>query len=198
MFKFIKHRPIISALVYFYNDNKKVGEKYPIVIIYFYMDKEYLSKEGLEKIKKELEFLKTEKRKEIAEKLKFAKSLGDLSENAEYKETLENQTLVEDKIEKLEDIVNRAVIIEKAGGSTVQLGSTVTLKKEGLPAGQAGNADGKIYKYNIVGQEEADISAGKLSNQSPIGSALMGKKKGDIISARTPGGEIKYAIIDIS
>jgi len=162
------------------------------------MDKEYLSKEGLEKIKKELEFLKTEKRKEIAEKLKFAKSLGDLSENAEYKETLENQTLVEDKIEKLEDIVNRAVIIERAGGSTVQLGSTVTLKKEGLPAGQAGNAAGKIYKYNIVGQEEADISAGKLSNQSPIGSALMGKKKGDIISARTPGGEIKYAIIDIS
>lgn len=144
-------------------------------------------------MKKELEFLKTEKRKEIAEKLKFAKSLGDLSENAEYKETLENQSLVEDRIEKLESIINRAVIVGKTNSSTIGLGSSVKLKKEGN-----NNNNEKIFNYVIVGQEEADISTGKLSNQSPLGGALVGKKRGEIVSVKTPNGEIKYAILDIS
>src|SRR3989338_8194421 len=128
---------------------------------------EYLSKEGLEKLKNELESLKTDKRKEIADRLKQAKSLGDLSENAEYKETLEAMNLMEDRIEKLEDKIKKEV-------------------------------DGKICEYFLVGQEEADISLGKISNQSPIGRALMGKGKGHKVKVLTPGGEIKYTIENIS
>jgi len=150
---------------------------------------EYLSKEGFEKIKNELEFLKTGKRKEIADRLAHAKSLGDLSENAEYKEALETMNITEDRIEKLDDIVKRAVIIEKSFGSTIQLGSTVKVKKE---------SDGKVYDYILTGQEESDISAGKISNKSPIGNALIGKKKGDVIKVKTPAGEIKYIIESIS
>lgn len=153
------------------------------------MNSEYLSKEGLEKIKNELEFLKTSKRKEIADRLAHAKSLGDLSENAEYKEALETMNVTEDRIEKLEDIVKRAVIIEKSHGSSAQLGSTVKVKKE---------SDGKIYEYILTGQEEADISSGKISNKSPIGSALIGKNKGDVIKVVTPAGENKYTIENIS
>lgn len=153
------------------------------------MNSEYLSKEGLEKLKNELEFLKTDKRKEIANRLKHAKSLGDLSENAEYKETLEAMELAEDRIEKLEDIMKRAVVIEKSASSNAQLGSAVKIKKE---------ADGKICEYVLVGQEEADISLGKISNQSPLGRALVGKKKGDKFKVATPGGEIKYIIEKIS
>ena len=153
------------------------------------MNNEYLSKEGLEKLKNELESLKTDKRKEIADRLKHAKSLGDLSENAEYKETLEAMNLTEDRIEKLEDIIKRAVVIEKSSGSTVQLGSAVKIKKE---------IDGKICEYILVGQEETDISLSKISNQSPIGRALMGKGKGDKVKVLTPGGEINYMIENIS
>lgn len=153
------------------------------------MNSEYLSKEGLEKLKKELESLKTDKRKEIADRLKHAKSLGDLSENAEYKETLETMGLVENRIEKLEDIMKRAVVIEKGAGLNVQLGSIVKVKKE---------TDGKVCEYILVGQEEADISLGKISNRSPIGNAIVGKKKGDTIKVATPGGEIKYTIESIS
>lgn len=153
------------------------------------MNNEYLSKEGLEKLKNELEFLKTDKRKEIADRLKHAKSLGDLSENAEYKETLEVMNFTEERIEKLEDIIKRAVIIEKSSGTSVQLWSAVKIKKE---------TDGKICEYVLVGQEETDISLGKISNQSPLGGALMGKKKGDTIKVITPGGEIKYTIENIS
>lgn len=140
-------------------------------------------------MKNELEFLKTDKRKEIAARLKHAKSLGDLSENAEYKETLETMNLTEDRIEKLEDIIKRAVVVEKSGSLNAGFGSVVKIKKE---------ADGKTGEYILVGQEEADISIGKISNQSPLGRALMGKKKGDKIKVATPGGEIKYIIENIS
>ena len=112
-----------------------------------------------------------------------------MSENAEYKEALEAMSLMEDRIEKLEDIIKRVVIIEKSSGSNVQLGSAVKIKKE---------TDGKICEYVLVYQEEADVSLGKISNQSPIGSALMGKKKGDKVKVATPGGEIKYTIENIS
>ena len=154
------------------------------------MNNEYLSKEGLEKIKNDLEKMKTQGRKEVAARFKFAKSLGDLSENAEYKAAIESQAMLEEKIAKSEDIIKRAVVIEKTSGSTVQLGSAVELKKE--------NNNDKIYKYVIVGQEETDISSGKISNKSPMGSALIGKKKGDKVSVRTPSGENKYIILEIS
>ncbi|RJQ30596.1 transcription elongation factor GreA [Candidatus Parcubacteria bacterium] len=150
---------------------------------------EYLSKEGLEKFKKELEHLTTVKRKEIVERIEYAKSLGDLSENSEYKESREAQGINEGRIQQLEDIIKRAVIIEKGNNGLVQLGSTVKLKKD---------ADGKIYDYTLVGPEEADISARKISNKSPIGSALMGKKKGSVVKVSSPTGETKYSIEEIS
>ena len=153
------------------------------------MNNEYLSKEGLEKLKNELESLKTDKRKEIADRLKHAKSLGDLSENAEYKEALEAMNLMEDRIEKLEDIIKRTVVIKKGSGSNVQLGSVVKIKKE---------TDGEVCEYTLVGQEEANIFLGKISNQSPIGNALIGKKKGDTVKVTVPGREIKYKIENIS
>lgn len=152
------------------------------------MNSEYLSKDGHEKIKKELEYLKTGKRKEIAERIKHAKSFGDLSENAEYKESLEARSLLEDRIEKLDDIIKRAVIVEKRAGSTVQFGSTIKLKKEN---------DSKIYEYVLVGTEESDLARGKISNQSPIGAAVIGKKKGDAVFVSVPSGEIKYTVMEI-
>lgn len=153
---------------------------------------EYLSKEGLDKIKKELDYLNTVKRKEIADRLEHAKSLGDLSENSEYKESKEALAFLEARIFKLQDIVKRAVIIEKSDSSTIQIGSTVVTEKEnGL------NQENKICNYHIVGQEEANISDGKISNRSPLGRAIIGKKKGDIIVVDTPGGKAKYKIIDL-
>lgn len=156
-------------------------------------DSEYLiSKEGLEKISKELEYLSTTKRKEVADRLEHAKSLGDLSENSEYKESKEALSFLEERILKLQEVVKRAVILEKNAGLTIQIGSTATMQKE-----NDSNEKGKICQYHIVGQEEVDISAGKISNQSPLGRAAIGKKKGDIIIADTPGGKIKYKIIDL-
>ena len=153
---------------------------------------EYLSKEGLEKIKSELDYLTTVKRKEIADRLEHAKSLGDLSENSEYKESKEALAFLENRILRLEDIIKRAVIIEKSAGPRIQIGSTVVARKE-----DPSNQEGKTCQYNVVGQEEADISAGKISNRSPLGNALIGKKKGDSIVIDTPRGKVKYKIIDL-
>lgn len=124
---------------------------------------EYLSKEGLEKIKKELDYLNTVKRKEVADRLEHAKSLGDLSENSEYKESKEALAFLEERILKLHDIIKRAVIIEKSTGSTIQIGSTVIMEKE-----NDSNQNGKTCNYHIVGQEEADISAGKISDRKSV------------------------------
>lgn len=153
---------------------------------------EYLSKEGLEKIKSEFDYLSTVKRKEIADRLEHAKNLGDLSENSEYKESKEALAFLEDRIFKLEGIIKRAVIIKKSAGPRVQVGSTVVARKDDLS-----NLEGKTYQYNVVGQEEADILMGKISNQSPLGQVLIGKKRGDSIVVNTPGGKVKYKIIDL-
>jgi len=149
---------------------------------------EYLSKERLEEIKAELVDLKTNKRKEIAERLGYAKSLGDLSENAEYKEAKEALDMLEEKIARLDDIVRRAVIITKHKCDSVQIGCEVKI--------DSGKEDG-VRIFQIVGPEEVDIAKGKLSNQSPIGVALMGKKKGDEIIVDSPSGKIKYKIIEL-
>ena len=150
---------------------------------------EYLSKERLREIEEELKDLKTNKRKEIADRLEYAKSLGDLSENAEYKEAKEQQSFLEEKIARFEDIVRRAVIITKQKGDIVRVGSSTRIK----------NLDsGDEKEYMIVGPEEVDIARGKISNLSPIGSALVGKKKGEIVSVISPNGEVKYKIVNIS
>jgi transcription elongation factor GreA len=149
---------------------------------------QYLTKEKIEEFTKELEYLKTDKRKKVAESLEYAKKLGDLSENAEYHEARQEQAEIEDRIMYLESILKNAVIMDAHSGDGVGMGSTVKIKKEG-------ENDARIYK--IVGSEEADMTSGKLSNLSPIGSALIGKKEGDKFSVNTPKGKANYSIISI-
>lgn len=149
---------------------------------------EYLTQEKYNELAKELTHLKTVRRKEVAENLEYAKSLGDLSENAEYQEARETQANIEDRINKLEMMLKSAVIMKLQHTETVGIGSTVTLVK-------AGGKDKVSYK--IVGSEEADLAHGKLSINSPLGTAMLGKKNGESFTAKTPGGEVAYAVVDI-
>jgi len=152
-------------------------------------EKEYLTKEKLDELTRELDFLKTGRRKEIAEKLEFAKSLGDLSENAEYQEAREDQAATEERILKLQNILSGAIIItKKKGDDVLRIGSTVIVEREG---------EKQSRQYQIVGSEEADMAGGKISNKSPIGEALLGKAKGETVVFDTPGGKTTYKIIDI-
>ncbi len=146
--------------------------------------KEYLSQEKHDALVKELEQLKTVERREVATQLEFAKSLGDLSENAEYHEARDRQADVEDRIAKIEDILKHAAIIGNGSHSLAEIGSKVTVKKAG----------GKEEEFTLVGSEEADVTKAKISYQSPLGSALMGKKKGDTVTVSTPKGDVNYTI----
>ena len=150
--------------------------------------KHYLSKEKFDELERELEMLKSQKRKEIAEQLEFAKSLGDLSENAEYQEARENQAAVEDRIQKLETLIKNSEILKAHHANMVEVGSKVTIQKEG---------EKEATKFAIVGSEEANITEKKLSNESPLGRALLGKKKGDSATVMTPRGKVVYSIINI-
>ncbi len=147
---------------------------------------EYFTKEKFEELQKELEDLKTRKRREVAESLEYAKSLGDLSENAEYHEARELQANTEDRIAKLEELIKNASIIDTHKTSSVSIGSVVTL-----------SVGGEKRKYMLVGSEEVDVSSGKISAHSPIGEVLMGKKKGDEVSWQTPGGKQSGKIVSI-
>ena len=149
---------------------------------------EYFSEEGLERLKQELQELKITKRHEIAARLEHAKSLGDLSENAEYQEAKEEQSLNESRIAELEEIVRNAVIIKKdVRSDTVQIGSTVSVR-----------SDTGEESYTIVGSEEADPKTGKISNESPLGKAFLGKKAGETVEIKTPGGMFSYTIRGIA
>jgi transcription elongation factor GreA len=149
---------------------------------------QYLTSEKFAELTKELEFLKTERRKEIAEHLEYSKKLGDLSENAEYHQAREEQAEVEDRIRRLEGILKNAVMVGTGGKELITIGSTFRLQKEGV---------NKSYIYTIVGSEEADMSHGKISNLSPLGSALLGHKKGDKVKVNTPKGTVTYTIVII-
>lgn len=150
----------------------------------------YLTEDGLQKIKDELEYLKTDRREEISVKLQVAISQGDLKENADYHDAKEEQGFIEGRIRDLEDSLRRAQIIEDDGPSdVVRVGSKVTVSEEGF--------DGEEI-YSIVGAHEADPGNGLISNESPIGSALLGARPGDIVSAETPGGEIRFQVQAIS
>ncbi len=149
---------------------------------------EYLSSEGFDELQKELEDLKTKRRQEIADRLEYAKSLGDLTENTEYQSAEDDQISNESRIAEIEDILSRAVLISKEHGANIQLGSVISIKKEG---------DDAVNKYSLVGAEEANPMDGKISNESPLGSSLIGKKKGDTIEVLTPNGKIIYTIIDV-
>ncbi len=151
-------------------------------------EKEYLTKEKHAELSKELDYLRTERRKEIAEKLEYAKSLGDLSENAEYHEARDMQAMAEDRIAKLEQIMKSAVIVSSKSTDAVGVGSVVTVVREG-------HKDEK--DYTITGPEEADLSQGKISMKSPFGEASLGKKKGDKFTFEAPSGSVTYKIIDI-
>ena len=146
---------------------------------------EFLTIEKKEELEQELTFLKTEKRSEILERLAFAKSLGDLSENAEYHTSKEDQGKNEARISQIEAILKDAIIVEANTDGTVGIGSTVDLTKK---------ESGDKKSYQIVGAEEADLSAGKMSFDSPIGKALMNKQTGDEVTVKTPMGEVVYII----
>lgn len=149
----------------------------------------YISQEGLDRIKKELQELKTVKRQEIAKRLQEAKELGDLSENAEYQEAKEAQSLNELRIAELTELLKNAVVIENEEGQkdVVRVGSTIEVKSE----------IGGIETFTIVGSEEARPQEGKISNESPLGKAFLDKRLGDEVTVKTPGGEESYKIIKI-
>lgn len=148
----------------------------------------YLSQEKYDALKQELNQLKTEERKNIAESLEYAKSLGDLSENAEYHEARDKQADLEDRIAEIEETLKYAQIVSAHHASLVEVGTTIVTKK----------SDGREEKFSIVGPEEADMLANKISHESPLGSALLGHKVGDTISVSTPKGEVKYKIVSIN
>ena len=152
-------------------------------------DTQYLTNEKYEDLKKELEHLRSHRRKEVAEHLEYAKKLGDLSENAEYHQAREEQAEVEDRISRLENIIKTAVITTEHGKDVVTIGSTIRVESEG--------GEKKSFLYTIVGSEEADMSQGKVSNLSPLGSALLGHKEGDKVTVNTPKGSATYIIAAI-
>lgn len=147
----------------------------------------YLSPEGLENLKKELVDLKTVRRREVASKIEAAKALGDLSENAEYHEAKDELGFIEGRIMQIEDILkNVSVIQEGTHGGDVRVGSKIVVENAG-----------KQKEFTIVGSNEAAPLEGKISNESPMGSAFLGHKKGDKVSVATPGGAQTYIIIDV-
>ena len=152
-----------------------------------------LTEEGLKKLEEELEYLHNVKRKEIAEKIKVARSYGDLSENSEYDDAKNEQAIMEARITQIESILKTAVIIDESNTSNehVHLTSLVTVEMV---------ANGKQAQYRIVGSgsNEANPKEGKISDESPIGKALMEQSVGDVVTVETPGGEIALKILEIS
>lgn len=152
------------------------------------MSQKYLTREGLEKLKKELEHLRGTKRQEIAERLEKCLAFGDLSENAEYHETKEEQAFVEGRILELEELIRNATVVseEKDNKTYAQIGSTV-LVSSGF----------KKEEFKIVGVEEANPLAGKISISSPLGKAFFNQPKGAVVEVKTPKGITQYKILKI-
>ena len=149
----------------------------------------YLTSEGLKEIQQELDELKNVKRPEVINALKEARALGDLSENAEYDAARQEQALVENRIQELEAMIENVVIIENVSTDKVSIGNKVTIEYVG---------DNDTEEYSIVGSKEADPFNKKISNESPIAQAIMGKKKGDIVSVESPNGKYDVRIVSIA
>jgi transcription elongation factor GreA len=151
------------------------------------MDKQtYLTEDGKKKLEEELEHLRTTRRTEVAEKIRQAKEEGDISENSAYDEAKSEQAFLEGRIMTIESALRDAVLIQKGASSEiVSLGSHVTVRE---------NGHGEPETYMIVGKTEADPLNGRISNESPIGKALMGKRKNDEVVAKTPSGELRFKI----
>lgn len=151
------------------------------------MNEQIISQEGYDKLKDELTFLTTVKRKEIAERIERAKELGDLSENAEYSEAKDAQALNEGRILELTNTLKNVTVVHRSDSSEeVVMGSKVTVK-----------SNDKEKQYTIVSFNEADPLAGKISNESPLGVAFLNKKKGEAVEVETPRGVVKYKILKI-
>jgi transcription elongation factor GreA len=146
---------------------------------------------GVKKLEEELQYLKTTKRKEVTEKIKLALSFGDLSENSEYDEAKNDQAFLEGKIAQIENMLKNAVIIDESelNNDIVSVGSKVKVMDYEF--------DEEVL-FSIVGSAEADPMENKISNESPVGSALIGKKVGDIVEVQVPDGVNKYKILDIT
>lgn len=151
-------------------------------------NKNYLSKEKYKELSQELENLKTVRRKEVAEALEYAKSLGDLSENAEYQEARENQANLEERILQIEALLKTATIVQDRQYSDVHVGSRVTIRDA-----KTGNTE----VWEIVGSEEASLPEAKISNESPLGAALLGGKIGDAVEFSAPSGKRSFTIVKI-
>ncbi len=147
----------------------------------------YLTPEGAEKLRAELKELTGPRREELSRRLRSAIQMGDLSENADYHKAKEDQAFLEGRIQEIEAVLRTAVIVEKRKSDVVRVGSTVTVQEE--------NFDPETYY--VVGAKEADPRSGKISNESPIGRALMDHKVGDVVEAETPGGKLKFKILKI-
>jgi transcription elongation factor GreA len=147
----------------------------------------YLTPEGEKKLQAELAELTGPRREELAKRLRSAIQMGDLSENADYHKAKEDQGFLEGRIQEIEAILRMAVIIEKTNSDVVTVGSLVTVQEENFSP----------ETYSLVGAKEADPRNGRISNESPIGRALMDHKVGDVVVAETPGGQIKFKILKI-
>ena len=149
-----------------------------------------LTPEGLHKLEEELEHLKTVRRKEVAGRIKQSKEFGDLMENSEYEDATNEQAFVEGRILQLEVMLRNARVIDNHGAppDRVAVGSTVRLKDLG---------SGEEIKYMIVGSAEADPDQDKISNESPVGRALLGKRKGEMVEVTVPAGKIRYNILQV-
>ncbi len=168
---------------------KRIKKDDPIVLM---EDAILLTREGLEDIKTECEYLKATKRKEVAERLRDAISYGDLSENSEYEEAKNEQAFVEGRIVELEKMIKNAQIIDEKkahSAKTVQIGTTVTIKNKS--SGEASET------MTIVGSTEADPFQNRISNESPIGAGVLGHKKGDVVKVQTPAGEFEFEVVDL-
>ena len=150
-----------------------------------------LTPDGYEKLKQEIELLSTERRREVADRIRIAREFGDISENAEYDDAKNEQAMLEHKIAQLEERLSNARVIQKRDIdlSVVSIGSKVKLR----------DVDAKsTVEYMIVGSAEANPAEAKLSNESPVGKAIIGKKKGETVEVAAPRGSMKYKILDIA
>jgi transcription elongation factor GreA len=149
-----------------------------------------LTPEGYEKLKQEIDYLSTEKRREVADRIRVAREFGDIAENAEYDDAKNDQALLEHRIATLEERLIAARVIEKGDVSSdaVSIGSKVRLKD--MDANET-------IEYHIVGSAEANPAEHKLSNESPVGKAIIGKKKGEVVEVSAPRGSLKFKILEI-
>ena len=147
----------------------------------------YLTPEGAAKLEAELKELTGPRREELSQRLRSAIQMGDLSENADYHKAKEDQAFLEGRIQELEAVLRTAIIVEKTNSDVVTVGCTVTVQEESFDP----------ETYYMVGAKEADPRNGKISNESPIGRALMAHKVGDVVEAETPGGRLKFKILKI-